>query len=638
MQMIWSCTWWVTVTLLAFVLREVVIAQESYAGQPVAAVDLATDPAINVQDLRALVEQKAGEPYSDQKIQASIAALSQTRKFSKVEVDVRPEAGGLHVIFVLEPAFYYGVTDFPGALHVFTYGRLLQVVNLPDQDPYQPKQVEQGEAALSDFLRVNGYFQAQVQASTELDKPHGLANVIFQVELGTRAKIGSVEVQGPPPQEARRLLVAARSLRANVTGASLKPGKTYTPERVKAATNLLRQYLIKHEHLAGRIDVSRPRYHRDSNRVDLTINVDEGPKVAVRISGARVSWVPFLGEREKRKLIPIYQEESLDPDLVEEGKRNLTNYYQAKGYFDVHVNADLQQPAQEISLVYQVDRGKKHKVAQVAFRGNYHIDANELKEHVAVRKSSLLARGKFSDKSLRQSISELKALYVDRGFEEVAITPQVDDKEPKIDVTFQIAEGQQTQVEAVNFQGNQNFEAAALSPPGGFLIRSGAPFAPGRLSKDRGRILAVYLDHGYLRADVKTKVNRHPDDRHKVDVTYEIAEGQPVRIAELAIVGEKRTRPWLIAKTTDLWTETPLSQGKLLQAESDLYNLGIFDWASVGPRRPITDQTDEEAVVKVHEAKRNTIAYGFGLEAGAAPVRHPERWRFPACQPWEQTV
>ena len=100
--------------------------------------------------------------------------------------------------------------------------------------------------------------------------------------------------------------------------------------------------------------------------------------------------------------------------------------------------------------------------------------------------------------------------------------------------------------------------------------------------------MAVYLDHGYLRADVKPTVNRHKDDSHRVDITYNINEGQQVRVSQVVIAGEKRTRRTLIAKTADLWTETPLSQGKLLQAESELYNMGIFDWASVGPRSPIS--------------------------------------------------
>ncbi len=57
-----------------------------------------------------------------------------------------------------------------------------------------------------------------------------------------------------------------------------------------------------------------------------------------------------------------------------------------------------------------------------------------------------------------------------------------------------------------------------------------------------------------------------------------------------------------------------MRRDQLLEAESRLYDLGIFDWSSVGPRKPITDQTDEMALVKVHEAKRNEITYGFGFE------------------------
>ncbi|PYX49858.1 MAG: hypothetical protein DMG79_07615, partial [Acidobacteria bacterium] len=57
-----------------------------------------------------------------------------------------------------------------------------------------------------------------------------------------------------------------------------------------------------------------------------------------------------------------------------------------------------------------------------------------------------------------------------------------------------------------------------------------------------------------------------------------------------------------------------MRRGQLLEAESRLYDLNIFDWSSVGPRKPITDQRDEEALVKVHEAKRNELTYGFGFE------------------------
>jgi len=59
-----------------------------------------------------------------------------------------------------------------------------------------------------------------------------------------------------------------------------------------------------------------------------------------------------------------------------------------------------------------------------------------------------------------------------------------------------------------------------------------------------------------------------------------------------------------------------MRRGQLLEAESRLYDLGIFDWATIGPRKPITDQDDEMTLVKVHEAKRNELTYGIGFEVG----------------------
>jgi outer membrane protein insertion porin family len=51
-----------------------------------------------------------------------------------------------------------------------------------------------------------------------------------------------------------------------------------------------------------------------------------------------------------------------------------------------------------------------------------------------------------------------------------------------------------------------------------------------------------------------------------------------------------------------------------LQSESDLYGLGIFDWASIKPLRPIVDQTQEEVLIKVHEAPFNSMDIGGGIE------------------------
>jgi outer membrane protein assembly factor BamA len=83
--------------------------------------------------------------------------------------------------------------------------------------------------------------------------------------------------------------------------------------------------------------------------------------------------------------------------------------------------------------------------------------------------------------------------------------------------------------------------------------------------------------------------------------------------ASVAPVGAQHTRPEIIARNANIKKDKPLSETALLRGESQLYTLGVFDWASVDTRRPVTDDPHAEVLVKLHESKRNTIAYGFGF-------------------------
>jgi len=98
--------------------------QISYEGEKVGFVDLVVRPGINAEALHPLILRTEGESYSQESVQNSIAALKQAGRFSKVDV-VAPEAAGLRVAFVAQPAFYVGMIYFPGALKELNYSRLL---------------------------------------------------------------------------------------------------------------------------------------------------------------------------------------------------------------------------------------------------------------------------------------------------------------------------------------------------------------------------------------------------------------------------------------------------------------------------------------------------------------------------------
>jgi outer membrane protein insertion porin family len=587
----------------------------SYEGQEVAAVELVANPKISVDSLRPLVQQQANEPYSNAKVASTISALQGTGRFSKVAVDVKPDPGGLRLTFTLEPALYFGIFDFPSATKSFSYTRLLQVVDIPNRTLYKQDLIAKSEDNLHQFFVSAGYFQAQVQAQTQIDEAHMLANVVFAADLGKRAKLGNVEIQGPEPGEADRLLRATRTLRAAVTGESLKPGKPYTHKRIDSGVKRMKRELAKQNHLASKVRLDHPDYHKDSNRVDLVIDARPGPIVKVQVTGAKLSALPFLRSRQMKKLIPIFSEGAVDSDLVEEGRRNLADFFQSKGYFDVKVTTNFQNEDSNVELVYNVERGSRHRVQSVDFSGNQHFDKDVLSRQAAVKAHRLLlSRGKFSDKLLRQSVTGITAFYKNLGYEDVKVDTDVVDREPKVYVTFQIAEGSQTLVDNLTIEGNSHISSPAFSPKGGLRLRPGQPFSPKALADDRSHIMAVYLDRGFLNSDFDSKVTRLPDNPHRVDVTYTITERQQVQVDEVVLLGNKKTRASLIKKTANISPPAPLSQLALLAGESALHDLGVFDWESVDSRRTITDQTNEDVLIKLHEAGRNEITYGFGLQ------------------------
>jgi outer membrane protein insertion porin family len=590
--------------------------QPVYDGQTVGEIDLIGNPHRDVEAFRPLVEQKAGEPYSQSKVEASIAALERTGQFPKVEVNIVPDLMGLRLNFLLEPAYYLGMVNFPGAAKTFSYTRLLQVADLPDEDPYDPTRVAASEKALQNFLRRNGYFKAAIHTDREIDDAHQLVNLTFSVALGKQAKVADVAFQGANASEASKLLHSVRSLRARLMGALLKRGKPYTPERIKAATALIKRSLAQQHRLASKVEENPPQYDSETNRVNVSFKVELGPLVTVRVTGARLSMIPFLSGRRIKQLIPIYSEGTIDRDLVQEGEQNLVDYFQKKGYFNARVETTFDRQAEKISLVYEIDKGAKHKVDRIVFQGNHQIKDQDLLPVVAVKKRHFWfwSHGSVSEKLANQSADNLQALYRDRGFEDAKVKPQIMVHTPGIDVLFNIDEGTQTLVQNGEVVGNESLSLEQLTAPGGLELHSGAPFSPRKLADDRNRISASYLNHGYLNAEVKAAVKRDPQNPYRVEVTYNITEHQMVRVQDVVYLGQKRTRLPLIQKTANLHGEAPIKRGDLLQAESRLYDLNVFDWSSVGPRKPITDQTEESVLVKNHEAKRNEVIYGFGFE------------------------
>ena len=101
----------------------------------------------------------------------------------------------------------------------------------------------------------------------------------------------------------------------------------------------LRAKYEKKERLKAKVELTKLDYDAQRHRVQPHLTIDPGPKVTVKAVEAKVS------KRLLKRYVPVFQERAVDNDLLVEGKRNLSDYFQGQGYYDVSVEFRVLPPA-----------------------------------------------------------------------------------------------------------------------------------------------------------------------------------------------------------------------------------------------------------------------------------------------------
>jgi outer membrane protein assembly complex protein YaeT len=283
-----------------------------------------------------------------------------------------------------------------------------------------------------------------------------------------------------------------------------------------------------------------------------------------------------------------------------------------------------------LKVIYDVDRGEKHDVVKVDFEikpGKYiaaaailppYFKRAELIQRAQVQpKSFILSHGRFSQALMGDDVDNLTALYRGNGFLDVKVESRMDDNyqghEGDLAVTYIIDEGPQTRVGHVTLEGNSAFDAETLMGDMGMV--EGQYYSEDKIAADRDAILNRYFDKGFSNAQFDSKVSPTPGQSNSMDVIYTITEGSQFFADRVLISGLHFTKPYVAERQMAIKSGDPLSQDLLSRTQGNLYDLGVFNEVNMGVQNQDGAAKYKDVLLQVHEARRWTFNYGFGLEA-----------------------
>jgi outer membrane protein insertion porin family len=133
----------------------------------------------------------------------------------------------------------------------------------------------------------------------------------------------------------------------------------------------------------------------------------------------------------------------------------------------------------------------------------------------------------------------------------------------------------------------------------------------------------AYANRGFPNVRFEFENKAESGDPNKVDITYRITEGQQVFVNQVLLSGLHYTRPFVVRNQMKVRSERPLSQRAMLDSQSGLYNLGIFNEVNMAVQNPEGETTHKNVNFQLSEAKRYTFDYGFGLEVQTGQAAGP---------------
>jgi len=585
-------------------------ASDAYLGRPVTSIEFEPSPQpLSREQLLALLPVHIGDSLDSLLIRDAIQRLYATGEYAEVAVDAAAGAGGVRLTFVTKFNLFVGRVQVEGVPEPPTSQQLVVATQLQPGTGFSEGDLKAAVEHIKDAVLRNGFYQASIQSQRTIRPGTQNVDLDFQVAAGKRAKFDGITVQGTPERPLEKIVHDSgwRSL------FGFFGWRQVTDNRMQSGVENVRRWYEKHDHLLAKVSLIGLPYHSDTNTVTPVLQIESGPAVEVQVDGAKLS------KGKLRSILPIYQERTVDKDLLVEGTRDLASYLQSEGYTDARAEYTGEQDQGSTRLLtYLVVRGDRHRLVKLEIDGNRFFDDSTIQERMLLTPSSFRERrGRYSAEYAARDVATIRDLYRSNGFRDVQVTSAaIDDyhgRTADIAVVIHVLEGPQWKVASLDIQGVNDADRQPILAQLGST--QGQAYTDVSLANDRDSILDYYYNRGYPAA--KFEFTAQLDEAaHTAALVYRVDPGARITVRNVVIAGLDRTRPDLVRKRILLQEGDPLSQNELTESQRRLYELGIFSRVDAVVQNLDGDEPAKTVLYSLGEARRYTLNFGFGAELG----------------------
>ena len=363
---------------------------------------------------------------------------------------------------------------------------------------------------------------------------------------------------------------------------------------------------------------------------DVRIDREGAAIVVTVVENPVISQVAFEGNKEiesgtlkgevRLKTGDVYTRARALSDV-----QRILDVYRRQGRFAASVEPKLIELEQNrVNLVFEINEGGATKVKAINFVGNRAFSSGDLRDIISTTQSNwfdfLKGTNIYDPDRLNLDRELLRQYYLKNGYadaEVVSATAELDRDGSGFIITFTVVEGQRYRFGNISVKNS----VSAVRPEGlagGLLTQSGDTYNASDIDKSVEKLTLDITEQGYAFARVRPVADRDAATK-VINITYIIEEGPRIYIERINIIGNVRTKDYVIRREFRLAEGDAFNPLMVDRAKKRLTALGFFKNVEVkrragsAPDRVVLD-------VEVTEQPTGELSFGAGYSTSEGVI------------------
>ena len=305
--------------------------------------------------------------------------------------------------------------------------------------------------------------------------------------------------------------------------------------------------------------------------------------------------------------------------------QRILDVYKRQGRFAASVEPKLIELEQNrVNVVYEITEGGATKVKGISFSGNHAFNDQQLRDIISTTQVGwfdfLKGTSVYDPDRVSLDRELVRQFYLKNGYADVNVVAGNASLAPDgsgFFLTYTIEEGQPYKFGAVTIDSAlPNLDTAKLN--GQIETLSGQVYNASQMDKTVEKLTLAVAEQGFAFARVRPRATPNVGD-HTISIAYQVDEGPRVYIDRIDIVGNVRTKDFVIRREFRLAEGDAYNPLLVEQAKKRLTALGIFKSADV-KRKPGSAPDRVVLEVVIVEQPTGELSFGAGYSTSEGVI------------------